>query len=376
MRDSRQAIKCLDKVDAMGYRRDLCAPMRVNLGQLFMGLVEKGPDGKPFKPDLVFQPNMCFYMPKTGQIYADHFKIPFFTLDVPHIDTEANRAYLIAQMHEAIEWLEVTTSRKYDDERLIEAACNEWDSMVLWAKICLLNQTVPAPLNFRHLWSLRLLLRTFRHKRETLDFYRILYDEVRERVRRGISAQGIEVIRLLQESLPPFYEHDLLKMADRFGAVFVGGEIPFTTNGAWMVKQDRSWVAPPMIKERNKPIATRNDALNALAELYLAYTPVIAWPGFGDRTKDWVKRVEDYKAEGVVVNLDPSCRVSSAGTEEAIVALKNKGIPVCVYECEEADPRTFNGPLIRQKLDTFYRDTLGLREIERPQSMGSDEIAN
>ena len=192
MREPRQAIRCLDKVDAMGYRRDLCAPMRVNLGQLFTGMVDKSPSGKPFKPDLVFQPSMCFYMPKTGQIYANYFKIPFFILDVPHINTKANRAYLIAQMHRAIEWMETSTRRNYDDEKLIRATRNEWDSMVLWAKICLLNQNIPAPLNFRHLWSLRLLLRTFRHKDETLEFYKTLYDEVKERVRNGISAQGIE----------------------------------------------------------------------------------------------------------------------------------------------------------------------------------------
>jgi benzoyl-CoA reductase subunit B len=336
--------------------------MRVNLGQLFTGMVDKSPNGKPFKPDLVFQPNMCFNMPKTGQIYANYFKIPFFILDVPHIDTEANRAYLIAQMQRAIEWMETSTGRKYNDEKLIRATRNEWNSMVLWAKICLLNQNIPAPLNFRHLWSLRLLLRTFRHKDETLEFYKTLYDEVKKRVRDGISAQGIEVIRLLQESLPPFYEHDLLKLADKYGAVYVGGELPFTTNGAWLVKEDRSWIAPPTIEERGKPLGTREDALQALAELYLAYTPVIAWPGYEKRINDWVKRVEDYHAQGVVVNLDPSCRVSSAGTEEAILALKKAGVPVCVYECEEADPRTFNGPQIREKLELFYTEMLGLTD--------------
>ena len=369
MREPKQAIKCLDKVDSSGYRRDLCAPMRINLGQLFTGMLEKGPDDTPFKPDLVFQPNMCFAMVKTGQIYAEHFSIPFFILDVPHVDTEGNRAYLVAQMHQAIESMEASTGRTYDDEKLIAATRNEWDCMVLWARICLLNQNIPAPLNFRHLWSLRLLLRTFRHKKETLDFYRTLYDEVQERVRERISAQGIEVIRLLQESLPPFYEHDLLKMADKYGAVFVGGELPFTTNGAWKVNEDGSWVAPPLAAEREGLIETREDALQALAELYLKYSPIIAWPGFGKRTRDWVKRAEDYRASGVVVNLDPSCRAFSAGMEEAVLALRDAGVPVCVYECEEADPRSFNGSLIRNKLHAFYVDVLGLKEIEVPRDI-------
>ncbi len=363
MRSIPDTIKCLERVDAAGYRRDLCAPMRINMGQLFMGMVDKTPDGKPFKPDLIFQPNFCFYMPKTGQMFAKHFNIPFFTLDVPHIDTEHNRNYLISQMNDAIEWMEKSTGRRYDDEKLIEATQNEWDSTVFWTKTCLLNQAIPAPLNFRQLWSLRLPLRTFRHKRECLEFYKILYDEMKQRVKDGISAQGIEVMRLLQESIPPFYDHDLLHMADKYGAVFVGGEMIFVSQGCWHILDDRSWVAPPTIEERGIPLKTRNDALDALAELYLVYSPPITWVGFGDRTKDWVKRVEDYQASGVVVNLDPSCRVSSAGTEEGILALKKAGVPVCVYECEEADPRSFNGPMIRKKLESFYHDTLGLKEI-------------
>ena len=367
MRNPNEAIRCLEKVDSMGYRRDICAPMRCDLGQLFLGFVDKTPEGKPFKPDFVFQPNMCFIMAKTGQIYAQHFGIPYFLLDVPHVDTEHNRDYLVSQMQEAIRWMEKVTGRVYDDEKMIAGLRNEWESMVLWAKICMLNRSIPAPLNFRQLWSLRLPLRTWRHKKETLEFYEILYDEVKERVRNQISAQGVETVRLLQESLPPFYDHDLLKLADRYGAVYVGGEVPFTTNGAWRVKEDRTWEAPPTLDERGKPIRTREDALLALAELYLAYTPVVAWPGYGNRVNDFVKRVEDWHADGVVFNLDPSCRVASAGTEEAILALKKAGVPVCTYECEEADPRSFNGPQIKRKLELFYTETLGLKEVH-PES--------
>jgi benzoyl-CoA reductase subunit B len=364
LRDISELNKTLDKVDNEGYGHDICAPMRCNLGQLLLGMIDWDPMGRPFKPDLVFQPNICFNMAKMGQIYSKYYNIPLFILDLPHLDTPHNRSYLFTQMQEAIVWMEKTTGRKYDDEKLIEALKNEWDCMVLWARICLLNQAVPAPLNFRQLWSLRLPLRTFRHRKETLDFYKILHDEVKQRVKNGISAQGYETVRLLQESLPPFYDHDLLKLGDKYGAVFVGGELPFTTIAAWEIKSDRTWVSPPLLAESGRQLKTRDDALWALVNLNITYTPPVTWVGYGDRILDYIKRVKDWHAQGAVVNLDPSCRVACAGTEEAILALKKAGIPVCVYECEESDPRTCNRNEIERKLEMYYTEVLGLSPIE------------
>jgi benzoyl-CoA reductase subunit B len=364
MRDIAGLNKSLDRVDSAGYGHDICAPMRCNLGQLLLGMIDRGPDGRPFRPDLVFQPNICFNMAKMGQIFSRYYDIPLFILDLPHLDTQHNRRYLFTQMQSAIEWMEKSTGRKFDDEKMVEALYNEWDCMVLWARICLLNQAIPAPLNFRQLWSLRLPLRTFRHRRETLEFYRTLHDEVRERVSSHISAQGYETVRLLQESLPPFYDHDLLKLGDKYGAVYVGGELAFTTIAAWVIREDRTWASPPLLEESGRSIRTREDALWALVDLNLTYTPPVTWIGYGERPRDYIKRVQDWHAGGVVVNLDPSCRVASAGTEEAVLALKKADIPVCVYECEESDPRTCHRADIEKKLEIFYTDILGLKEID------------
>ena len=363
MRDINETIRCLEKVESIGYKHDICAPMRCNLGQLFLGMVDKAPNGKLFKPDFVFQPNMCFNMAKTGQIFAEYFGIPYFVLDVPHTDTKQSREYLFLQMQEAIEWMQKVTGREYDDEKLIESLHNEWNSMVLWARICMLNQVVPAPLNFRQLWSLRLPLRTLRHKKETLEFYQILYDEVRDRIKDQISAQGVEVARLLQENLPPFFAHELFKIADQYGVVYVGGELPFVTMGAWRVLDDGTWQAPPTLEESGRSIRSRDDALWALADLYLTYNATLSWPGYGERVKDYIKRVKDWHADGVVFNLDPSCRVGNAGIEEAILAVKEAGVPVCTYSCEEADPRTFNRRQIMNKLLLFFTEVLGLTKL-------------
>ncbi|NIN70214.1 MAG: benzoyl-CoA reductase, bzd-type, subunit O, partial [Anaerolineae bacterium] len=51
--------------------------------------------------------------------------------------------YVVGQMHDGIEWMEKTTGRKYDDERLIEAVYDTCRSTSTWAEICALNKAIP-----------------------------------------------------------------------------------------------------------------------------------------------------------------------------------------------------------------------------------------
>ena len=43
LRDRQKALKCFSATESKGYGRDICASMRCHLGQLYMGLTERGP---------------------------------------------------------------------------------------------------------------------------------------------------------------------------------------------------------------------------------------------------------------------------------------------------------------------------------------------
>ncbi len=62
--------------------------------------------------------------------------------------------YVHQQLLDGIEWMEKITRRTFQDELFFEAAWTDIRSTHTWAKICMLNRTVPAPLDEKSIYSL------------------------------------------------------------------------------------------------------------------------------------------------------------------------------------------------------------------------------
>lgn len=114
----------------------------------------------------------------TGQFYAD--------------PSEDGIRYVVDQLHDNIERLEKVTGRTFQDELFFEAAENQFESVSLWPKICMLNQTIPAPLDEKSMFTLYVLCILNGTSREHVEFYRELLDEVQDRVDRGVAALATE----------------------------------------------------------------------------------------------------------------------------------------------------------------------------------------
>lgn len=223
MRNPSEAIKCHEAAAAKGYLLDVCSSMRCHLGQLFRGMSTMNPLGGETKPDFLFTPAPCHSMQKTGQIFARHMGVPYFVIETPYHQTKHAHQYVLDQLQEAIPWMEKVTGREYDDEGLIEAVNNEWDCMAAWSRVNEASMLRPAPVDMRQTHSLRLPLVTMRHKKEVVEYARMVADEVEERGRQGISARGYETARLLHEGIPPFYAIQILRYPASYGAVLVAG---------------------------------------------------------------------------------------------------------------------------------------------------------
>lgn len=367
-KDPEALIKCMEVAEARGIARDVCSSMRSHLGQLYMGTTTTSPRGGTAHPCFVFQSYDCPSMAKTGQLYAEYFGIPFVTVDIPFRDSAHTRAYLVQRMLEVIEWTEKHTGKKCDDQALADGVSNEWECYVLWARICEQQKAVPAPMDFRHMQSLRVPWANLRHRGEAVEFYRMALDEVKERVRDGISARGYETARFLHEGIPPFFYIQLLKMPAEYGAVFLGGEA--FNGGAWVKHEDGTWEAAQTLRERGIELRTREQALDALADLYLNYRPHMCYTI--DRPQAELKRVQDYSADGVVVHLDHGCNGIQTGMMEVKRALQEQGVPVTTYEGSQCDPRDFSEAQVRDQLESFF-ESLGLSRLAAEGDGGGEE---
>ena len=365
MRDRDLAIRCHEAAEVKGLAADTCATLRVSLGSALLDFHNRSPWGDMVVPDFCIDAHACEAQAKTSLMLSEHYGIPFFAVDIPIIPEsriEIGKNYLISQMHQAIEWMEKVTKKKYDDELLLEAVQNEWRSQVCWAKISDFQKAIPAPLDLKMFNSFTTLMVSAKHKKGTADWLQMLCDEVEDRVKNQIAAFAWERCRLLHEGLPPWYNKSIMKLPQKYGATFIGGRMMFAIHGAFEVAGDGAWKVAKTPTERGIVIKNRDDALNALAELYLIYTPMISSFLLSLKVEEQVKVAQGWKADGVIFILDRSCKGGAAHHVEQRLGLQNEGIPSMVYEGSSADPRELQEIQVLDHLESFLQ-SLGLTPL-------------
>lgn len=362
MRDPERLKKVLEATEARGFGREVCSSMRCHLGQLFLGIATQTAKGEPAYPDVIFQFNNCHSMVKTGQIFSEELGVPYYVLDVPYKTGPAEIEYNVQCLLEAIEWLEKTTGKKFDDERFLEGVNNEWEASVLFSKVCELQKNIPAPFDMRQLWSLRLPLVTMRYHKACVEYARELLAEAQERVEKGISARGFETARFTHEGIPPFYHIQILRYPAEYGAVFVGGEILFASFGCWTRDEEGHWTVPQTPRERGWELKSQEDGVRALVDLYLLHHPLQRFCHSEFKPKEYIARVKDLNCDGAVLHLDRGCHGYQTGMMEARLAFQEAGIPCTTYESSQADCRDFDATHVYDSLDSFF-ESLGLRKL-------------
>lgn len=364
--DPKFAVRCEEAVEARGFARDLCAYMRNYWGSMFLN---RSPFGGEFpRPDFCLQIHVCDSHAKWFQVVSEHFKVPYFAIDefLPPIkgrgEAEAEE-YLVGQLHDAVEWMERITGRRYEDERLIQAVYNEYRSASLWAEVCTLNQAVPAPLDHKTMFSLYIIPLLMRHERTSVEFLQALRDEVKERIRDGIAAVPIERKRLLTDSPPPWYYLDLFRYLEAYGCVVVGSYYIFALGGVFRERDDGLLVPVRPLEEQEVTLRSRDDALRALARLYL-YSPCHRTFRVPLERIDLVVRmVKQWRCDGMIMHLNRGCEGFAGGQMEVRIALQQEGIPVAYYEGNMGDPREFDQVRAVARIDAFM-ESLGLQRLK------------
>jgi benzoyl-CoA reductase subunit B len=193
--------KCHEAVEAAGFPRTLCAYMRNYWGSILLDKYIRA-DGEVVDehpvPDFIWQDHICCSHAKWYQVAKwleekKGKKVPMYCVDVSvgySIDKpleEYKINYIVQQLSDGIEWLEKITERTYNDKLLCEAVWNEINVTKLWAEICALNQSVPAPLDEKTMYSLYVMGTLMKHRSECVDIYRKLKTEVEDRVSLGFS---------------------------------------------------------------------------------------------------------------------------------------------------------------------------------------------
>jgi len=354
--DRAFAEKCHEAIEAKGYARDLCAYMRNYWGSIVLDKYVWG--GEWPKPDFLWTTHICCSHAKWYQVAGElEGGVPFFCIDVsvgPYEEINERRiSYIVSQMMDGIKWMEEVTSRKYDDEKLIQAVYNECRATSSWAEISVLNKAVPAPLDEKTMYSLYVLNTLMKHKKECADFYEKLRDEVRDRAKNKIAAVGNEKFRVMTDTQPPWAFLELWRYLEKYGVVSIGSLYTFGLMGIFEVKKDGTWGPRTTPQEMGIEIGTREQALRVLAEWTLSRPE---WQHFysPDFKSDMMKRiVKEWKVDGVMLHYNRGCEGLSLGIAENKLALKKAGIPVMHFEGNMGDEREFDFERTKVEVDAF-----------------------
>ena len=361
--DKKFNKECQDAAESYGFARDLCAYMRTYWGSI---ILNKYPFGGEFpKPDFNFQTQICCSHAKWYQAAAKlEHDTPTFFIDVsvgPYNEMTSERLdYVTNQGLEAVEWLEKTTGRKFNDELFIEAVKNEMRSTSLWAAICCETKVKPAPLDEKTMYSLYVLATLSKSSKWCADFYQECLDEVKDRVKRGIAAVPSERCRVMSDTQPPWGFLKVFRYLEEYGAVSIGSLYTFGLEGIWETKPDGSWGPRTLPWEKGIEMNTREQAMRLYADWNLSKPQ---WQHFYDprlKTEMMKTIVKEWQVDGVMLHLNRGCEGLSLGIMENRLGLAASGIPVMTFEGNMGDEREFDLGRTQNRVDSFM-ETLGLK---------------
>ncbi|MBI5898344.1 MAG: benzoyl-CoA reductase, bzd-type, subunit O [Rhodocyclales bacterium] len=360
--DKKFAKECMDAAESVGFARDLCSYMRIYWGGMHLDKYLYG--GKFPKPDFIFQTQICCSHSKWYQHVAKVEQVPQFYVDVgvgPYKDMNKDRLdYVTNQLLDGIEFLEKSTGRKFDDEKFLKAVKNEMRSTSRWADICALNKAKPAPLDEKTMYSLYVLATLSKSSQWCADFYDELYEEVKDRVARGIAAVPNEKARMMSDTQPPWSFLKIFRYLETYGAVSIGSLYTFALEGIWEDKPDGSWGGRSLPWEKGIEMNTREQIARLYADWNLSKPQ---WQHFFDprlKTEMMLRIVKEWQVDGVMLHLNRGCEGLSMGIMENRGGIAKAGVPIMTFEGNMGDEREFDEVRTQARVDAFM-EQLGLR---------------
>jgi benzoyl-CoA reductase subunit B len=344
---SRDYIAAAEK---LGHSEDVCTYVKCDLGMMKSGNV--GPTGERLpRPDLLLLSYTgCFTFMKWFEILREEYDCPVVMLHVPYqadgIITDSMRDYVVGQLREkVIPALEQASGRRYDEDRLramlARSARAEEDLVAVLGAA----RHHPSPIDayFGGVYYIGPIFTAFRGTEDAVVYYRLLREEVEERARRGLGPvtpdgpMERERFRLVVEGPPNWTSfREFWKMFSDEGAVVVAST--YTKVGGVYDLGFRHDPARP---------------LETLAEYCMGCYTNLSLPRRVDMLAGYV---EDFDADGMLVNSIKSCNSFSAGQLMMLREVERRtGRPGGFIESDLVDPRYFSAANIKNRLESYLQ---------------------
>jgi benzoyl-CoA reductase subunit B len=336
--------------EKLGHSEDVCTYVKSDIGMLRSGNI--GPTGQRLPaPDLLLLSYTgCFTFLKWFELLREEYHAPVAMLHVPYQPdgriTPAMREYVVKQLrHDIIPALEAISGRAYDEDRLKAhlALSAEAEDDLVWVLQSARHRPSPIDAYFGAVYYVGPIFSAFRGTPEAVGYYRALREEIGERLAAGkgpVTPDGDverEKFRVVVEGPPNWTNfRQFWKMFSDEGAVAVAST--YTKVGG---VYDMGF--------RHDP----SHPLESLADYCLGcYTNL----GLPTRIDLLARYVEEYQADGFLINSVKSCNSFSAGQLHILREVERRsGRPGGFIESDLVDPRYFSAANIKNRLESYFQ---------------------
>ena len=354
-----RSAKFISEAEKSGHSEDVCTYVKCDLGMLKNGNI--GPTGEKLPPPdlLLLSYTGCFTFMKWFELLRERYGCPSTMLHVPYqgsgtITPEMKR-YVVEQLERVvIPDLEKLSGVKFDVDHLREklalSAKAEDDLVAVWES----GKHRPSPIDgyFGGVYYIGPIFTAFRGSQEGCEYYALLRRETEERMRQNrgpVTPEGEmteEKFRLVVEGPPNWTSfREFWKMFSDEGAVVVAST--YTKVGGLY---DRGF--------RHDP----KDPLGTLAEYCMGCYTNMSLP---ERVKFIARYVEEYQADGFLINSVKSCASFSAGQLPILREVERlTGRTGGFIESDLVDPRYFSAANIKNRIESY------LQMVEQKRSAG------
>ncbi|UCG89533.1 MAG: 2-hydroxyacyl-CoA dehydratase [Candidatus Heimdallarchaeota archaeon] len=206
---SRAANKYIPVAVAQGYSPEICSYLTSDIGAFLMKetVLTKayGLEEVP-KPDvLVYNTNQCRDIQEWFAFYARTFNVPLLGIHSPKNIGNINQSHISfveEQLKQMCHSLEKISGNDFEKKKLEKTVQLSLETSILWNEVLETATVVPSPFTFFdgciHMFPAVVL----RGEQISVDYYRLLAQELEERVENGVAAVENERYRLYWDGMP------------------------------------------------------------------------------------------------------------------------------------------------------------------------------
>lgn len=360
------APKFIEIAEAEGYSSELCSYLTNSIGyaKRYLELGEAPPEspleGGMGQPSMLLGSGfVCDPRYKWFQTMATrYFRVPVFNSDPlspPYdidIDDPRIAEHYVGQLRQdlkgLVSFLEKNTGKKLDTKKLRKIMENSQKALEIWYEILQMRKARPCPMGAEDYFSAIIPQLFMLGEEETIDFYRSIHSEVKNRVEKGIGVISDEKYRLMWGGLPPWFNLGLFNYLESLGAVVVvestyhvGAPVEIDLDDPLEGLVQRTW---------KKACWQHRNRTEVMPEIC---NPAV-YGGAG--SKLLLRWVKEYALDGALMHRTRSCRASSIGHIHVSNVLQKVGINSLILESDMADPRTWSDEKIKSQVETFLEN--------------------